>query len=74
MGSNWCGGMVPDSNTHVLVRQGRQIIISDAFQNQTNTANTIKLDSTASIVVKGILHWPHAVLGEGTIDATHGSI
>lgn len=74
VGSNWCGGMVPDSNTHVLVQQGRQIIISDAFQNQTNTANTIKLDSTASIVVKGILHWPHAVLGEGTIDATHGSI
>jgi len=73
-GSNWCGGTVPDSSTHVLVQYGRQIIISDAFSNQTNTANTIKLDSTASIVVNGLLYWPNALLGAGTIDASHGSI
>jgi hypothetical protein len=74
LGSNWCGGMVPDSSTDVLVQYGRQIMISDAFPNQTNTAKTIKLDSTASIIVKGLLYWPNALLGAGMIDATNGSI
>ena len=74
LGSNWCGGIVPDSSTQVLVLQGSQIVISDAFPNQTNTAKTIKLDSTASIVVNGLLYWPNALLGAGMIDATNGSI
>jgi hypothetical protein len=74
IGSNWCGGIVPDSSTHVLVQQGSQIVISDAFPNQSNTAKTIILDSFASIVVNGALHWPTAVLGAGTIDASRGTI
>ncbi|MEN9349820.1 MAG: Leukotoxin [Bacteroidota bacterium] len=74
MGSNWCGGLVPDVSTHVLVQKGSQIVISDAFLNQSNTAKTITLDSGASIVVNGALYWPSAVVGTGTIDATHGSI
>jgi hypothetical protein len=74
VGSNWCGGLVPDSSTHVLVQQGSQIIISDAYPNQTITAKTLTLDSTASIIVNGTLYWPLAVLGTGTIDATKGSI
>jgi hypothetical protein len=74
MGSNWCGGLVPDSSTHVIVQKGSQIVISDAFPNQFNTAKTISLDTTANIVVNGTLYWPTAVIGTGTIDATHGSI
>ena len=74
VGSNWCGGLVPDSSTHVLVQQGSQIIISDAFPNQSNTAKTITLDSGASIAVNGMLYLPLAVFGAGTIDATKGSI
>ena len=74
LGSNWCGGIVPDSSTHVLVQQGSQIMIRDAFTNQTATAKTITLDSTAHIVVNGALYWPNALLGAGTIDASHGTI
>ena len=74
IGSNWCGGLVPDSSTYVLVQQGSQIIISDAFTNTTSTAKTITIDTNASIVVNGTLHWPLAVLGNGFIDATQGSI
>ncbi|MGB4724706.1 MAG: hypothetical protein WBH12_05375, partial [Sediminibacterium sp.] len=74
IGSNWCGGTVPDSSTHVLVQQGSQIVISDAFPNQSNTAKTMILDSFASIVINGALHWPTAVLGAGTIDAARGTI
>jgi hypothetical protein len=32
------------------------------------------LDSFASIVINGALHWPTAVLGAGTIDASRGTI
>ena len=74
IGSNWCGGTVPDSSTHVLVQQGSQIVISEAFPNQSNTAKTMMVDSLASIVINGALHWPTAVLGAGTIDASHGTI
>ncbi len=74
IGSNWCGGTVPDSSTHVLVQQGSQIIISDAFPNQLNTAKTMMLDSFASITVNGAFHWPTEVLGAGTIDASRGTI
>ena len=74
LGSNWCGGIVPDSSTHIIVQQGSPIIISNAFPNQTNTAKTITLNSNASIIVNGLLHWPNALLGTGTIDATNGSI
>lgn len=74
LGSNWCGGIVPDSSTHVFLQQGSQIVIGDAFPNQSNTAKTITMDSSASIVVYGVLHWPTAVLGTGTIDASHGNI
>ena len=74
IGSNWCGGIVPDSSTHVLVQQGSQIVISEAFSNQSNTAKTMMLDSFATIVVNGALHWPTAVLGAGTIDASRGTI
>jgi hypothetical protein len=74
VGSNWCGGLIPDSSTHVLVQQGRQIIISDAYPNQPISAKTITLDSNANIVVNGLFFWPHAVLGPGTIDATNGNI
>jgi hypothetical protein len=74
LGSNWCGGIVPDSSTHVLVQQGSQIMIGNAFANQINTAKTITLDSTAHIVVNGGFYWPNALLGAGTIDASHGSI
>jgi len=74
VGSNWCGGLIPDSSTHVILQQGGQIIISNAFPNQTIFANTITLDSSAYIVVNGLLHWPKALLGSGTIDAANGSI
>ena len=74
VGSNWCGGLVPDTSTHVLVQQGQQIIISNAYPNQSIYAKTITLDSSANIVVKGLLHWPQALLGNGSIDATSGSI
>ena len=74
IGSNWCGGLVPDSSTHVLVQQGSQIVISDVYPNQFNTAKTITLDTTANIVVYGTLHWPLALLGNGFIDAAQGSI
>ena len=74
LGSNWCGGLVPDTGTHVLVQQGQQIIISNAYPNQSIDAKTITLDSSANIVVNGLLHWPQALMGTGTIDATHGSI
>ena len=74
IGSNWCGGIVPDSSTHVLVQQGSQIVISEAFPNQFNTAKTMMVDSFASIVVNGALHWPTAVLSAGTIDASRGTI
>lgn len=74
IGSNWCSGNVPDSSTHVLVQQGSQLVISDAFPNQLNTSKTMMVDSLASIVVNGALHWPTAVLGTGTIDASRGTI
>ena len=74
VGSNWCGGLIPDTSTHVLLQQGQQIIISDAFPNQTISAKTITLDSSTNIVVNGLLHWPKALLGTGTIDATNGRI
>ena len=74
VGSNWCGGLVPDTSTHVLVQQGQQIIISNAYPNQSIYAKNITLDSSANIVVKGLLHWPQALLGNGYIDATSGSI
>ena len=74
VGSNWCGGLIPDSSTHVILQQGGQIIISNAFQNQTIFAKTITLDSNANIVVNGLLHWPKALLGSGTIDAANGRI
>ena len=74
IGSNWCGGTVPDSSTHVLVQQGSQIVISEAFPNQSNTAKTMMVDSFASIIINGALHWPTAVLGAGTIDASRGTI
>lgn len=74
VGSNWCGGLIPDNSTHVLVQQGRQIIISDAYPNQSISAKTITLDSNANIVVNGLFSWPHAVLGNGTIDATSGIV
>ena len=74
VGSNWCGGLIPDSSTHVLVQQGRQIIISDAYPNQSIAAKTMTLDSNANIVVNGLFYWPNAVLGPGTIDATNGTI
>ena len=61
VGSNWCGGLIPDSSTHVILQQGGQIIISNAFPNQTIFANTITLDSNANIVVNGLLHWPTAL-------------
>jgi len=74
VGSNWCGGLVPDTSTHVLVQQGQQIMISNAYPNQSIYAKTITLDSSANIVVKGLLQWPQALLGNGSIDATSGSI
>jgi len=74
IGSNWCGGTIPDTSTHVLVQQGSQIVISDAFPNQLNTAKTMMLDSLASITVNGALHWPTELLGAGTIDASRGTI
>jgi hypothetical protein len=74
VGSNWCGGLVPDTSTHVLAQQGQQIIISNAYPNQSIYAKTITLDSSANIVVKDLLHWPQALLGNGSIDATSGSI
>lgn len=74
IGSNWCGGFVPDSSTHVLVQQGSQIIIGDAFPNTSCIAKTITIDSNASITVNSTLHWPVAVLGNGFIDAAEGSI
>ena len=74
VGSNWCGGLIPDTSTHVLLQQRQQIIISNAFPNQTISAKTITLDSSTNIVVNGLLHWPKALLGTGTIDATNGRI
>lgn len=74
VGSNWCGGLIPDTSTHVLLQQGRQIIISNAYPNQSIAAKTITLDSSANIVVNGLLHWPKTLLGTGTIDANNGSI
>ena len=74
VGSNWCGGLVPDTSTHVLVQQGQQIIISNAYPTQSISVKTITLDSSANIVVNGLLHWPQTLLGKGTIDATSGSI
>ena len=74
VGSNWCGGLIPDTSTHVLLQQGQQIIISNAFPNQTISAKTITLDSSTNIVVNGQLQWPKALLGNGTIDATNGRI
>ena len=74
VGSNWCGGLVPDTSTHVLVQQGQQIMISNAYPNQSISVKTITLDSSANIVVNGLLHWPQTLLGKGTIDATSGSI
>ncbi len=74
IGSNWCGGTIPDTSTHVLVQQGSQIVISDAFPNQLNIAKTMMLDSLASITVNGALHWPTELLGAGTIDASRGTI
>ncbi len=74
VGSNWCGGLVPDTSTHVVVQQGQQIIISNAYPNQSISVKTITLDSTANIVVNGLLHWPKTLMGTGTIDATNGSI
>jgi hypothetical protein len=74
VGSNWCGGLVPDTSTYVLVQQGQQIMISNTYPNQSIYAKTITLDSSANIVVKGLLHWPQALLGKGFIDATSGSI
>jgi len=74
IGSNWCGGLVPDSSSHVLIQQGSQIIVSDAYPNQTSTAKTITIDSTASIIVNGTLYWPLAIAGTGNIDVKNGSI
>ena len=74
VGSNWCGGLVPDTSTHVLVQQDQQIIISNAYPNQSIYAKTITLDSSANIVVKSLLRWPQALLGNGTIDATSGIV
>ena len=74
VGSNWCGGLIPDTSTHVLLQQGRQIIISNAYPIQRISAKTLTLDSGANIVVNGLLHWPKTLLGKGTIDATNGHI
>ena len=74
VGSNWCGGLVPDTSTHVLLQQGQQIMISNAYPNQSISVKTITLDSSANIVVNGLLHWPQNLLGKGTIDATSGNI
>ena len=74
VGSNWCGGLVPDTSTHVLLQKGHQIIISNAYPNQSISAKIITLDSSANIVVNGLLNWPKTLTGTGTIDATNGSI
>ena len=74
VGSNWCGGLVPDSSTHVLIQQASQIIVSNAYPYQISTAKTITIDSAAGITINGMFYWPLAIAGTGNIDAKNGSI
>ena len=74
IGSNWCGGLVPDSSTHVLIQNGQQIIISHLLNAQQTTCQSLTIEAGASLIIKGIFYLPTLLNVSGFIDGTHGSI
>ncbi|MBL0882365.1 MAG: hypothetical protein IBJ16_03275, partial [Chitinophagaceae bacterium] len=69
-GSNWCGAVVPDHQTDVIIQTSHQPV----FITDSAFCRSLQLLEKSRLILSGILSYEHTIIGQYAIRSVNGTL